>query len=113
MPHAGITRHIYVAESDEVAAERGHFGFDKFFESLEYLWRKFGASPIGLGNVTRSREEALVTGSPATVREKIEEQIEASGANYFVARFAYGNLTHDESMRSLELFANEVMPYFR
>lgn len=113
MPHAGITRHIYVAETDEKAAERGRIGFDKFFSSLEYLWRKFEAEPIGLGNVTRSREEALVTGSPTTVRAKIEEQIEASGANYFVARFAYGNLSHEESVRSLDLFANEVMPHFR
>jgi alkanesulfonate monooxygenase SsuD/methylene tetrahydromethanopterin reductase-like flavin-dependent oxidoreductase (luciferase family) len=113
MPHAGLTRHIYVAETDELAAERGRVGFDKFFSNLEYLWRKFDAEPIGLGNVQRSREEALVTGSPATVREKIEEQIEASGANYFVARFAYGNLTHEESARSLELFAHEVMPHFR
>lgn len=113
MPHAGITRHIYVAETDAKAEERGRIGFDKFFASLEYLWKKFAANPIGLGNVNRSREEALVTGTPATVREKIEQQIEQSGANYFVARFAYGNLTHEESVRSLELFANEVMPHFR
>ena len=113
MPHAGITRHIYVAETDAKAEERGQIGFDKFFASLEYLWKKFSANPIGLGNVTRSREEALVTGSPATVREKIEQQVEESGANYFVARFAYGNLTHEESVRSLELFASEVMPHFR
>jgi alkanesulfonate monooxygenase SsuD/methylene tetrahydromethanopterin reductase-like flavin-dependent oxidoreductase (luciferase family) len=113
MPHAGLTRHVYVGETDEQAEERGRFGFDKFFDSLEYLWRKFGATPIGLGNAARSREDALVTGRPATVREKIARQIEESGANYFVARFAYGNLTHEESVRSLELFASEVMPHFQ
>lgn len=113
MPHAGLTRHVYVAETDAKAEERGRFGFDKFFDSLGYLWRKFGDAEIGMQNVNRSREEALLTGSPATVREKIEEQIETSGANYFVARFAYGNLTHEESVRSLELFANEVMPHFQ
>ncbi|MGH9716552.1 MAG: LLM class flavin-dependent oxidoreductase [Candidatus Acidiferrales bacterium] len=113
MPHAGLTRHVYVAETDERAAERGRLGFDKFYDSLGYLWRKFGDAAIGMQNVNRSREEALLTGSPPTVREKIERQIEQSGANYFVARFAYGNLTHDESLRSLELFASEVMPYFK
>jgi len=114
MPHAGLTRHVYVAETDERAAERGRFGFDKFYDSLQYLWRKFGAlDAAAVRNVERSRDEALLTGSPATVRRKIEEQVETSGANYFVARFAYGNLTHDESVRSLELFANDVMPHFR
>jgi alkanesulfonate monooxygenase SsuD/methylene tetrahydromethanopterin reductase-like flavin-dependent oxidoreductase (luciferase family) len=113
MPHAGITRHVYVADTDEKAEERGRIGVDKFFHSLEYLWVKFGAAPIGLENAKRSREEALLAGSPKTVRRKIEQQIDESGANYFVARFAYGNLTHEESVRSLELFANEVMPHFR
>ncbi len=113
MPHAGITRHVYVAKTDAEAEERGRLGVDKFFDSLEYLWLKFGAAPIGLENARRSREEALLAGSPQTVRRKIEQQVEESGANYFVARFAYGNLTHEESVRSLELFANEVMPHFR
>ncbi len=113
MPHAGITRHIYVAETDAKAEERGRLGVDKFFHSLEYLWLKFGAAPVGLENARRSREEALLAGSPETVRRKIEQQIEESGANYFVARFAYGNLTHQESVRSLELFATEVMPHFQ
>ena len=113
MPHAGITRHMYVAKTDAEAEERGRVGVDKFFHSLEYLWVKFGAAPLGLENARRSREESLLAGSPETVRRKIEQQIEESGANYFVARFAYGNLTHEESVRSLELFANEVMPHFR
>jgi alkanesulfonate monooxygenase SsuD/methylene tetrahydromethanopterin reductase-like flavin-dependent oxidoreductase (luciferase family) len=113
MPHAGITRHIYVAETEAQAEERGRWGVDKFFNSLEYLWLKFGAAPLGLENARRSREESLVAGTPGTVREKIEQQIAESGANYFVARFAYGNLTHEESVRSLELFANEVMPHFQ
>jgi alkanesulfonate monooxygenase SsuD/methylene tetrahydromethanopterin reductase-like flavin-dependent oxidoreductase (luciferase family) len=113
MPHAGITRHVYVAKTDGEAEERGRFGVDKFFDSLEYLWLKFGAAPTGLENAKRSREEALLAGSPETVRRKIEQQVEESGANYFVARFAYGNLTHEESVRSLELFANEVMPHFQ
>ncbi len=112
MPHAGLTRHVYVGENDRQAEERGCFGFEKFYDSLVYLWRKFGDKPIGLDEPERMKKEGLITGTPATVREKIEQQLEESGANYFVARFAYGNLTHEESVRSLELVANEVMPHF-
>lgn len=34
----------------------------------------------------------------------------ATGANYFVCSFQWGDLTHEQAMRSIELFATEVMP---
>src|SRR5271156_2229722 len=113
MPRAGITRFIYVGDSDRQAQERGAFGSRKFYESLVYLWRKFNASAMSLEEVIRSAEATLITGTPATVRARIEQELEESGANYYVPRFAYGNLTHEESVRSLELFTNEVMPHFQ
>jgi hypothetical protein len=30
-----------------------------------------------------------------------------------IVRFAYGDLTHEESVRSLKLFSTEVMPHFQ
>ncbi len=113
MPKAGITRFIYVGESDRQAQERGAFGSRKFYESLVYLWRKYNANAMSLEEVIRSAEATLITGTPATVRARIEQELEESGANYYVPRFAYGNLTHEESVRSLELFTNEVMPHFQ
>jgi alkanesulfonate monooxygenase SsuD/methylene tetrahydromethanopterin reductase-like flavin-dependent oxidoreductase (luciferase family) len=113
MPRAGITRFVYVSENDKHAKERGHFGSLKFYESLVYLWRKFNVTAMSLEEVMRSAEATLITGTPATVRARIEQEIEESGCNYYVPRFAYGNLTHEESVRSLELFTNEVMPHFQ
>jgi alkanesulfonate monooxygenase SsuD/methylene tetrahydromethanopterin reductase-like flavin-dependent oxidoreductase (luciferase family) len=113
MPRAGVTRFVYVADSDRHAQERGAFGSRKFYESLVYLWRKFNVSAMSLEEVIRSAEATLIAGTPATVRAKIERDIEVSGANYYVPRFAYGNLTHEESVRSLELFTSEVMPHFQ
>ena len=40
-------------------------------------------------------------------------QIAESGANYLVCRFAFGDLSLSESMRSLELFQRHVMPALR
>lgn len=113
MPKAGITRHVCVAETDREAEERGNFGFEKFYDSLAYLWRKHGAVPLGLDDPERVRKEALIAGSPGKVADEIGRQIEESGANYFAARFAYGNLAHEESVRSLDLFATKVMPQFQ
>jgi len=113
MPRAGVTRHVYVGETDQQAKERGAFGAKGFYESLVYLWRKYNATHMTLEEVMRSSEATLFTGTPATVRAKIHADLEESGANYFVPRFAYGNLTHEESARSLELFVEEVMPHFQ
>jgi alkanesulfonate monooxygenase SsuD/methylene tetrahydromethanopterin reductase-like flavin-dependent oxidoreductase (luciferase family) len=49
-----------------------------------------------------------LAGGPAAVREYMEEYI-ATGANYFVCSFQWGDLTHAQAMRSIELFTTEVM----
>jgi alkanesulfonate monooxygenase SsuD/methylene tetrahydromethanopterin reductase-like flavin-dependent oxidoreductase (luciferase family) len=68
---------------------------------------------MSLEEVIRAASATLITGTPATVRSRIEEELRESGANYYVPRFAYGNLAHEESVRSLELFTSEVMPHFQ
>jgi alkanesulfonate monooxygenase SsuD/methylene tetrahydromethanopterin reductase-like flavin-dependent oxidoreductase (luciferase family) len=50
-----------------------------------------------------------LAGSPRAVREYMDEYV-ATGANYFVCSFQWGDLDHGQAMRSLELFAAEVMP---
>ena len=113
LPKAGITRLLYVGENDAQAAERGMFGYRGFYDKVAYLWRKFGVKHQALDEISKAGPDTIITGTPATVRAAIAEQLEISGANYFVPRFAYGDLTHDESVRSLELFVGEVMPHFR
>ena len=56
--------------------------------------------------------DTAIVGSPATVRAEVERHLAASGGNYFVGRFVYGNMPFDAAMRSLDLFAREVMPHF-
>ena len=52
-----------------------------------------------------------VAGSPETIRRYMDEYV-ATGANYFVAAFQWGDLSHEQAMRSIELFTNEVMPHY-
>ena len=53
-----------------------------------------------------------IAGTPEQVRGYIAREIEATGVNYYVCDFAFGTITHEEAMRSVELFAREVMPAF-
>jgi hypothetical protein len=52
-------------------------------------------------------------GTPAQVRDALLRKVEATGVNDLVARFAFGDLTEAESLRSARLVAEEVMPALR
>src|SRR5437660_360892 len=56
------------------------------------------------------RGERVVVGSPDTVAAYVEQYATQPGANYFVAAFQWGNITHAQALRSVELFGSEVMP---
>ncbi|HET7354891.1 MAG TPA: LLM class flavin-dependent oxidoreductase [Gaiellaceae bacterium] len=55
----------------------------------------------------------VVCGSPDTVREHLLAQVEELGLRQICLLFAFGNLPHEKVMRSLELFAAEVLPALR
>jgi alkanesulfonate monooxygenase SsuD/methylene tetrahydromethanopterin reductase-like flavin-dependent oxidoreductase (luciferase family) len=65
---------------------------------------KRGTHPNRLGGIA-------LAGTPAAVREYMDEYLE-TGANYFVCSFQWGDLTHEQAMRSIELFTTEVMPRY-
>jgi alkanesulfonate monooxygenase SsuD/methylene tetrahydromethanopterin reductase-like flavin-dependent oxidoreductase (luciferase family) len=55
---------------------------------------------------------ALLAGSPSTVRDKLLAYLDEVGPahNYLVAALHWGDMTHAEAMRSLRLYAAEVVP---
>jgi alkanesulfonate monooxygenase SsuD/methylene tetrahydromethanopterin reductase-like flavin-dependent oxidoreductase (luciferase family) len=59
---------------------------------------------------TGQRIERVVTGSPETIAAYVQRYADVPGSNYFIAAFQWGNLTHAQALRSLELFGTEVMP---
>ena len=114
MPKIGIARHLYLADTDDIARAEGVAGYLAWYEKYAWLWKKYDPRPApSTDEVLRRDAGRMIMGSPRTVREEIARQIEETGANYFITRFAYGNLTHEQSVRSLELFVSEVMPHFR
>jgi alkanesulfonate monooxygenase SsuD/methylene tetrahydromethanopterin reductase-like flavin-dependent oxidoreductase (luciferase family) len=103
-----------VAETDEIARAEGARAYQTWFEKYAWLWQKYDPRPPpSMEDVLRRDAGRIITGSPRMMRDEIARQIEETGANYFITRFAYGNLTYEQSARSLELFVSEVMPYFR
>ena len=81
------------------------------------MWDKHGTRPINAfypDNFDEAQQMGFgIAGTPATVRDALARQIAEAGVNYLVCRLAFGDMALAESLRSLELFAQHVMPELR
>jgi hypothetical protein len=59
------------------------------------------------------QEGLHIVGSPDTVKQLVQEHLQITGSNYFVGSFFFGTLTSEQTLRSMRLFAQEVMPAFQ
>jgi alkanesulfonate monooxygenase SsuD/methylene tetrahydromethanopterin reductase-like flavin-dependent oxidoreductase (luciferase family) len=122
-----VTKHVYVAPTDEEArahAEPAERWFlDAYARSVD---------PTGLRGVPESVRQAaeaavvrtralewnnlvetcLLVGSPATVREKALE-LRAAGVGELVCWMNFGGLAPERARISMRLFAEEVLPVLR
>ena len=53
----------------------------------------------------------FVVGTPDTVRDYFDEYM-TTGADYMVLSFQWGSLGHEDAMRSIRLFRDELMPRY-
>lgn len=115
-PMIGCMRNIFIAETDEEADKITGPAYDVFYNNLSKLWTRWRARPGRIidNAVDGKKLGQIISGSPETVRELLAEQIDQAGdaLNYMVFEIAWGSLTAEQEMRSLELFATEVMPHF-
>ncbi|SRR5579884_478689 len=114
-PCYGIVRHVYVAETDAEAVRVARAAYAEHSYSFGYLWDLHGAErPLRRDDWdTAVAERIIFVGSPATVRAQLRDALALTGANYFAGAFAFGNLTTEQTLRSLRLFAEEVMPHLQ
>jgi alkanesulfonate monooxygenase SsuD/methylene tetrahydromethanopterin reductase-like flavin-dependent oxidoreductase (luciferase family) len=116
LPKLGLGRFIVLAPTDHEAMRIARRAYAKWHASFTYLFRLHGRSQM---HPRPADFDALVTlgqgiaGAPATVRQFLRAQLEETGCNYVVGQFAFGDLTLDETLRSVALFAAGVMPSLR
>lgn len=102
----------------------GHIA-DTDDEAFEQLWPNYAA---GFGRIGRERgwgpldinhyiaevnQGSLYVGSPETVAKKIAYAVSAVGAKRFDMKYVTGPLPHELAMKSIELYATEVVPRVR
>jgi alkanesulfonate monooxygenase SsuD/methylene tetrahydromethanopterin reductase-like flavin-dependent oxidoreductase (luciferase family) len=115
-PKYGIVRHVYVAETDVQALRDAKAAFADFIANFNYLRLvngDTGGRAAYLADFDARLQEGLhIVGSPDTVTTQVQEHLRLTGSNYFVGSFFFGTLSREQMLRSIRLFAQEVMPAF-
>jgi alkanesulfonate monooxygenase SsuD/methylene tetrahydromethanopterin reductase-like flavin-dependent oxidoreductase (luciferase family) len=114
----GALRNIVVAETEAEALRIAGPAAQVHFEELNHLRNKHNISELTSRlNVPRAaslegmiEEGTMIAGTPDTVYAALERQAAELGTNYVLGYMMFGNMSLDDSLRSLRLFTREVMP---
>jgi len=117
-PKCGAMRVIYVDEDEGTAirdARRAYSAHAAAFTELHRLHSPNYDTRMATGSpyedfAEQCRRGWLLVGTPAQVRERILEQIDATGINYMIGAFAFGAMTTPQLLNSVGLFSQEVLP---
>jgi probable LLM family oxidoreductase len=108
----GVHSPGHVAETDAQARE-------ELWPHYAAMFGRIGAErgwpPVTRGQFDREvgSNGSLYVGSPETVAGKIAATVQALGLSRFDLKYSNGTLPHETLMRSIELYATEVVPRVR
>ncbi len=113
LPLMGLGRFIVVADTDAAALAIARRAYPKWHDSFTFLHRMHGRltthpRPPTFDGLAEAGQG--VAGAPATVAAFLRHELSATGSNYCVGQFAFGDLSEAEIQQSVELFACHVMP---
>ena len=117
-------RYFHVADTATHARQDAGAPLNWVQDILQYrkTFRESSEVPYGIEDWRRVRTELPLSydyvcenrafiGDPDYCIARIQE-LRDHGIEYFGCNFAFGGMKHEKVMRSMELFANEVMPRF-
>jgi alkanesulfonate monooxygenase SsuD/methylene tetrahydromethanopterin reductase-like flavin-dependent oxidoreductase (luciferase family) len=116
MPKLGIGRFIVVADTDAEALALARRAYPIWHDAFTYLprlrnYKQMHPRPADYDTLMARRQG--FAGSPDSVTRWLRAELDATQTNYVVGQFAFGDLTPAEFTRSVELFAEHVMPKLR
>jgi alkanesulfonate monooxygenase SsuD/methylene tetrahydromethanopterin reductase-like flavin-dependent oxidoreductase (luciferase family) len=125
MSRIPFLRYFYVAETDEQALEDTRQSLEWTIDMIQWRgtfrsgsevhhrlddWRRQRTElPTSFAHLAQHR---AIFGSPETCVAQIKA-LQQEGIAYFGCNFAFGGMAHHKVMRSMQLFAEAVMPHFR
>jgi luciferase family oxidoreductase group 1 len=120
-PEVGVQRAVYVTDSvadARAAAEEARWNMRVTLSLRNHYERVERGRAIAVPapkepDVDDLLDRFLVIGTPDTVIRQITRIKELVGISHFNCSFWFGDIEHPRILKSMELFAREVMPAFR
>ncbi len=111
----GVVRHVVIADTMDEAVAASAPAYNHWYASLTKLERDNVAGPRIATSMFEDVNEAIdkglvIVGPPDTVRDALKDQFGRLDANYYILGFFFGTLPVENALRSLDLFATEIMP---
>jgi alkanesulfonate monooxygenase SsuD/methylene tetrahydromethanopterin reductase-like flavin-dependent oxidoreductase (luciferase family) len=114
----GVQRHIFIADTDEEARRFARPAMNAHLAHLNWLRDMHGVTglvsrlnvPRGADYEACVADGTVISGTPEKVCAEIERQVQELGVNYLLTYLFLGTMSLNEALRSLQLFASEVMP---
>ncbi|HXP93365.1 MAG TPA: LLM class flavin-dependent oxidoreductase [Candidatus Binatia bacterium] len=109
----GICRFVVVADTTREALAIARRAYAYWYKSFNHLFALHGIRPVRPWPDTfdaMSRAGLAFAGSPDAVADALRSQLAEVGANYCVGQLVFGDMSFEESRRSIELFTDSVMP---
>jgi alkanesulfonate monooxygenase SsuD/methylene tetrahydromethanopterin reductase-like flavin-dependent oxidoreductase (luciferase family) len=122
----------YAAETDEIAYHEAKPHIENFLNKFLRMPREMLLPPgylslQSLAGVMKAKSDIsgrqgiddvmrkgmFLCGSAATLREKLEQYQKEIGFGYLLPTMQFGTLPHELTKKSTDIFAKEVIPYFR
>lgn len=113
MPFFGSTKFTVVADTDAEALALARSAYAMYGNHTQHLARQYGTRKrrVWVDDFDEARAAGLIAaGSPQTVRDYLANFIDESGINYLAVRVAFGDLTVEQSLHSLDLLTERVFP---
>ena len=117
-------RYFYVAETAEQARKDAEARLNWVLDTVQYrsTFSESSEVPYSIEDWRKARtklplsydylhDNRAFVGDPEYCIARIQE-LRDQGVEYFGCNFAIGGIEHEKVMRSMELFAREVMPHF-
>ena len=105
----GINNHVFIGENDE---EIANAFFPHYAQMMDRVGRSRGWQPMSRQQFEfmRSKRGSLMVGSVEKVIDKIVLEHEMFGFTRFMAHTSLGTVPHELTMKSIQLYGNEVIP---
>jgi len=113
LPFLGLARHMVVADTDREARAVARSAFRRWRRAFSAIWDRRGVPlPINFPTEWDALEQLGngIAGSPETVRAYLEAQRTTARANFFLCQLIFGDISYEDALRSVTLFAREVAP---